>query len=308
MAKKIKTARAIEANAGIQQKFKKKLLTFSRAFSTEIVKAILLDLADNGLLAQDRSLTNPKNPQDKRTLQEISKMVLAKWSRNPEFFKDHVEQFIAQHLGSWIAKATPQARKIAEWVARSTAADVTASQRQAYVAAGLPFDFMAEKWTVPVVRQRISQKAADELPSIIEWSTNLITKMAVNDVQRLQDVIVSTLADGKNITSMRKLLGVTSGFDADRARRVAIDQTNKIANGILRANDFSLGITEGIWVHVPGRFSSRETHKAMNGKRFDLAKGMFDPAVNRFVSCAELPFCRCVYRPALNFSQLLKTK
>ena len=30
MAKKIKTARAIEANAGIQQKFKKKLLTFSR--------------------------------------------------------------------------------------------------------------------------------------------------------------------------------------------------------------------------------------------------------------------------------------
>ena len=224
-------------------------------------------------------------------------MVLAKWSRNPEFFKDHVEQFIAQHLGSWIAKATPQARKIAEWVARSTAADVTASQRQAYVAAGLPLDFMAEKWTVPVVRQRISQKAADELPSIIEWSTNLITKMAVNDVQRLQDVIVSTLADGKNITSMRKLLGVTSGFDADRARRVAIDQTNKIANGILRANDFSLGITEGIWVH-----------KAMNGKRFDLAKGMFDPAVNRFVSCAELPFCRCVYRPALNFSQLLKTQ
>ena len=40
MAKKIKTARAIEANAGIQQKFKKKLLIFSRAFSTEIVKAI----------------------------------------------------------------------------------------------------------------------------------------------------------------------------------------------------------------------------------------------------------------------------
>ena len=220
-------------------------------------------------------------------------MVLAKWSRNPEFFKDHVDQFIAQHLGSWIAKATPQARKIAEWVARSTAADVTASQRQAYVAAGLPLDFMAEKWTIPVVRQHISQKAADELPSIIEWSTN----MAVNDVQRLQDVIVSTLADGKNITSMRKLLGVTSGFDADRAKRVAIDQTNKIANGILRANDSSLGITEGIWVHVPGQFSSRETHK-----------GMFDPAVNRFVQCGQEPFCRCMYRPALNFSQLLKTK
>lgn len=309
MAKKLKTARAIEANAGIRAKFAKKLLTFVRGFSTEIINDVFNHIADEGMLvAQDRSLTNPVLMSDKRQLREISKKVLAEWSKNPEFFKRNVDAFIAQNLGRWMTTATPKAQKIAVWLARAIAADVTASQRQSYIAAGLPPDFMAEKWTVPIVSQKISQKAADELPQIIEWSTNLITRMAVDDVQKLQDAIVGTLLAGKNVTSVRNLLLVTKGFDADRAKRVAIDQTNKITNGILRANDESLGITEGVWIHVPGQFTSRETHKAMNGKRFDLKKGMYDPDVGEYIQPATLPFCRCIYRPALNFSQLLQQK
>ncbi len=298
----------MEASAGIQAKLKKKLLTFVRGFSAEIVREILLNLEDSGMLAQDRSLSNPTLPADKRSLSEISKKVLAEWSKNPNYFRDHVDEFVARNLGSWMAKASPRARKIAVWLARSVAADVTASQRQAYIAAGLPPDFMAERWTVPIVRQSISPKAAEELPKIIEQSTNLITKMAVNDVQRLQDAMVSKLLNGESISTVQSLLSMTNGFDADRAKRVAIDQTNKITNGILRANDESLGITEGIWIHVPGQYTSRETHKAMNGKRFDLKQGMYDPAVGKYVHCGELPFCRCIYRPALNFSQLAKSK
>ena len=37
----------------------------------------------------------------------------------------------------------------------------------------------------------------------------------------------------------------------------------------------------------------------MNGKRFNLQQGMFDPEVNRFIQCAELPYCRCVYRTVI---------
>ena len=308
MAKKLKTARAIEANAGIRARFAKKLLAFVSAFSDEVADDVLFHIASEGMLAQDRSLTNPTLMSDKRQLREISKKVLAERSKDPVFFKQNVDAFIARNLGKWLNKATPRAQKIAIWLARSIAADVTASQRRAYIAAGLPPDFMAEKWTIPIVGQKIGRKAAEELPKVIEWSTNLITKMAVNDVQRLQDVIVGALLDGKNVTSMRRILLVTRGFDTDRAKRVAIDQTNKITNGILRANDEELGVMEGVWIHVPGQFSSRESHKAMNGKRFDLKKGMYDPAVGRYIQCGQEPFCRCIYRPAINFSQLIKQK
>ena len=308
MAKKLKTARAIEANAGIRAQFRRKLVRFGREFSSEVARDILLHLAETGKLAEDRSLTNPQYESDKKRLEKISAMVLAAWNKDPERFRDDVELFIQMELSGWMETATRRARKIAEWVARATAADVTASQRQAYVAAGLPLDFLKEKWKIPVVRQRISQTAAEKLPEVVEWSTNLITKMAAAEVSALQDAIVENLVSGKSVGNIQDLLEVTSKFDADRAKRVAIDQTNKITNVILRANDEELGITEGVWIHVPGAYTSRETHKQMDGKRFNLKEGMWDPDVKRNIQPAELPFCRCVYRGVINFSALIEQK
>ena len=51
-------------------------------------------------------------------------------------------------------------------------------------------------------------------------------------------------------------------------------------------------------------YSSRQTHKAMDGKRFNLDEGLYDPAVGRKVMTGELPFCRCVFR--LDIDELLK--
>lgn len=306
---KPKTARAIEANAGIRNRFSKDLQALEKSFSKEVATEILFHLADEGLLlAQDVSLSNPTSSLERRKLRDLYKKVLADWERNPDAVRMRIEEFVSRNIGRWVMRITPRAQKLANWLARSIAADVTSSQRKAYEAAGLSSDFLAEKWKVPVVRQRIGRSAANALPASIEWSTNLITKMAARDVQRLQDVIVGSLSTGKNVNSIQSLLETMSGFDADRAKRVAIDQTNKITNTILRANDEDLGVTEGIWIHVPGQFSSRQSHVAMNGKKFDLKKGMYDPSVGKHIQCGELPFCRCIYRPALNFTQLIQKK
>ena len=279
-----KTARAQEANIGIRNKFRKRLIQFSNQFTKRVVDDIFMHIANEGLLAQDESLSNPQTPENQRFLRQISSKVLAAWRRDPVAFRAD--------------------RKLAIWVARSIAADVTASQRRAYIAAGLSPEFFKTRWTIPVVRQHMSPKAAELLPYFVDYSTELITRMSTRDVYKLKELLITSFTEGRNVKQVRELLYSMKGFNEDRARNVAIDQTNKITQGILRANDEDLGIEEGIWVHVPGQYSSRHTHKAMNGKRFRLNEGLYDEDVGKSVVPAELPFCRCVYRPVIPFEKL----
>jgi uncharacterized protein with gpF-like domain len=57
-----------------------------------------------------------------------------------------------------------------------------------------------------------------------------------------------------------------------------------------------LGITEAIWVHSGAGKHPRPTHVAMNGKKYDVNKGMWDPAVKRWIFPGEEINCRCVSR------------
>lgn len=303
-----KTARAQEANVGIRNKFQKRLIKFSSEFSKQVFDQIILHVANENLLAEDESLSNPKTPENKRFLKDLASKVLAAWRRDPVRFRRDIEGFVDAHLPEWTVEANTAARKLAIWIARAIAADVTASQRRAYIAAGISPDFFKTRWTIPIVRQHISEKAAETLPYLVEWSTELITRMSIRDVNQLQELIINGFANGNSVSQIRNMLSATRGFNADRARNVAIDQTNKITQGILRANDEALGVEEGIWIHVPGQYSSRETHKHFDGKRFKLSEGMYDPAVGKYVVCGELPYCRCVYRPVLPLDKIGLTK
>lgn len=78
-----------------------------------------------------------------------------------------------------------------------------------------------------------------------------------------------------------------------RAYLIAKDQMNKITQQWARYDAMAYGATAGVWIHVPGEFTSRETHIHMNGQKFDLQTGLFDPDVNKNVLPADLPFCWC---------------
>lgn len=297
----MKTARAQEANVGIRNKFAKKLIQFSKQFRSMVLNDILLHLASEGALAEDESFFSEISDQKRKLFQSLRNKVLSAWKTNPEAFKDDIEGYVESRLADWTLEANKQARLIALWLARSVAADVSASQRQAYTVAGMPPDYIKLKFVIPVMRSRMSQRAAEVFPFLVESSTELITKMSVRDVQKLQNLLIKSFAEGHDVSKVKSLLLTMDGFNADRAKNVALDQTNKITTGIQIANDEDLGITEGVWVHVPGQYSSRHTHVAMNGKKFNLREGLFDSDVKRNVQPSELPYCRCTYRAVMPF-------
>lgn len=137
------------------------------------------------------------------------------------------------------------------------------------------------------------------MPGIVDSMTELITRMAADDLERVRSVITQGVTGGLSMSEIEKTLRASKGFTAARAKRVALDQSIKVNQAIQRANAEELGITEGIWVHVPGRYSSRPTHVAMDGKRFKLDEGLYDSNVGKNVLPGSEPFCRCIYRSVL---------
>ena len=298
--RRLKAVRAIEANVGTRNAYAKKLLNLSRAFNLFVFEECVLHLMDTHSLAMDASLSRPRSKRDKERLRKLQLRLSALMRAHPEQVKNDLDGFIQTHLAQWAGQLKTQTQKLTKWFVTTTARDVTTTMRRVLISAGFPPDYMSERWTVPIVRgQYMSQQAAANIGNHIEWATNLITKMHVKDVQRLQEVLLEGILKGQNLQEIRDTLMQFKGFDEKRASRVALDQINKINGAIQRDNAKALGIMQAFWVHVPGQYSSRETHIHMNGKLFDLDKGLYDEDVNKYVVPGELPYCRCVCRSSL---------
>lgn len=81
----------------------------------------------------------------------------------------------------------------------------------------------------------------------------------------------------------------------ERTILLARDQSNKVTQTYAVVNAQALGANKGRWIHVPGKYSSRETHIHMDKKQFDLNVGLYDSDVGRYVKPGELPYCNCQF-------------
>jgi hypothetical protein len=171
---------------------------------------------------------------------------------------------------------------------------------EALKSAGVNAGALEKAFTVPVVsKQFVSPAAAQMIPDYVEQNVRLITHIGEKDITRISEVISKGVESGLDYSKIVDELKATDGFNSARAERVALDQINKINQQTQLLNAQSLGCTHARWKHVAGQYTSRETHIQMDGKEFDLKVGMFDPAVNRNVFPAELPYCRCQQRLVL---------
>ena len=151
---------------------------------------------------------------------------------------------------------------------------------------------------ISLASQYISPGARAALPELIQRDAERIALLTRQHIDAVQEQIAAGLEKGISVPEMEAQFADLN-FRRDVVHRMAIDAVNKVQESVKRANDQAMGFTEGVWIHVPGQFESRRSHIKMNGKRFNLQQGMFDPEVNRFIHCAELPYCRCVYRTVI---------
>ena len=266
--RKPRTARAVAGNQGVQREYARRL----RAVLRSLLRDALKDLHQELGMAHDADSGYEPSPAD-------------------------ITSRFAADMARWMIKAGQAAERISRWFCAAMYRSTTHAQKQALMAAGVSKKSIDMRWNIPVLkRQYISPTAAKALEEHIRENTKLITRMASQDLGRLQGLVQESRGRNVSFSEIEDLLGASQGFDEERAKRVALDQTNKLNQEIQRDNARDLGITKCIWMHVPGQYTQRKTHKAFDGKTFDTKIGLYDSDVGRNVLPCELPYCRCQAR------------
>lgn len=183
----------------------------------------------------------------------------------------------------WDTLADWLGRRVIERIDSST----TTAMKEAFKDAG---------FTVKFDRTRNLNSVTE---AYVSWNVGLIKSIGREYLDDVRGIVMEGVGMGRDLGYISEQLGKRYDITKRRAKLIARDQTDKATQAIRRVNDEKLGITEGIWVHLPGQKTSRKTHEAMNGKRFKLNEGLYDSAVKRNVLPSELPACRCVYRSVL---------
>ncbi len=265
-----------------------------------MINQIFLSLDDAGVLAQDWSLSHPQDPVDRLRVKALQHKILKEMARHdPLWLKNHIDTFIQRNIGIWQVGLGKATAKVAQWFIRNQIMSCTNAQKSAFKAAGINIDFIKTRWSVPFRSGYIAPSVAEIIPKMVKDNAALITKISLSDVSRIADVITQGLTEGDDLPKLRRTLAETDGFDAKRVERVVTDQTNKVFNQIKINNSKDLGVSYGIWKHVPGKYTSRPTHVAMDGKKFDLSVGLYDSDIGKNVLPGECINCFCVYRDAL---------
>lgn len=192
------------------------------------------------------------------------------------------------------------AKQVSRWYCRQLLRNISADQKRALKKAGISTAWLKQKWTVQIVRgQYVAPSVAAKIPEQVEANAALITKLCERSAQKVQNAIAEGISKGYNLSRLTEKINSLENMDEARAARVALDQSCKLNQFIQVENSKALGVKEGIWVHVPGQYESRASHMKMNGKKFDLEKGMFDPEVEDYIQPGELPYCRCCFKAIL---------
>lgn len=79
----------------------------------------------------------------------------------------------------------------------------------------------------------------------------------------------------------------------NRAALISNDQTAKAKAVFEAARRAELGIERAVWMHSHVGIEPRPTHVAMNGKTYDVKKGMWDKDEGEWVHPGQLIRCRC---------------
>jgi hypothetical protein len=142
----------------------------------------------------------------------------------------------------------------------------------------------------------LSANAERELRNICITATIHAARLTYRLIADIVPAVVNWIYTGQGKEDILRAILVNENIPAERAAGVVLQITLMTNQAIQRLNMIDLGFEQATWIHVPGEFTSRETHIKFNQEKFDLNVGLYDEDVHRNVFPGELWWCRCVMR------------
>lgn len=271
--------RAANPNAGIRDAYAKKLKDFVHRMADDIAAAIKEAYSD----------TPPVILQDAK----------------PETPAERLARRMDEIMGKWQRQSVGDAEMIANWFARRMRASMLNQKRGAradFAGAGKPAALSAGAKNIAVNFQ-LGKVSADVYSAIVAENVDLIKSIPSRYFADVRQIVMRNVSAGRDLKTLALELNDRYNVTTRRAMVIARDQSNKAFEALSRAADFDSGVRYGIWIHVPGRLTVRDSHVKMHGKRFDLKKGLYDSEVGRYVLPGELILCNCTYRPIFDLNR-----
>lgn len=187
----------------------------------------------------------------------------------------------------WLKKFSDMAPKLADYFSQSVFTRSEAALKQILRDGGI---------SVPFTMTRSMQNV---LTATVQSNVSLIRSIPKQHMQQVETLVMQSVQAGRDLATLKKALQKQFGVTDRRAALIARDQNNKATSMLTRARQVDLGITEAVWMHSHAGLEPRPEHVKMNGKTYDIRKGMWDPKEKKFVLPGELINCRCTSRPVL---------
>lgn len=149
----------------------------------------------------------------------------------------------------------------------------------------------------------LNTKPFNEIAETIKQTTitnnvELIKSIHQQYHREVSQALYDSIINGKPTKTVVETLKQAGAKTKRRAKLIARDQVHKIHEALHLQELKQVGVTKAKWIHLGGGKTDRKTHitkapAGLNGGIFDISKGMYDPAVDKYIKPAELPFCRC---------------
>jgi hypothetical protein len=163
--------------------------------------------------------------------------------------------------------------------------------------------------TMPTVKLgslSISKRVKEDLRRDIE-SLHDIGK---NNVPQIFEAALRSASAGGDLHVLFIALTQINGMSTQRADEIALSVTNKATAQIAQERQVSLGITHAIWLYpnapcmknpkqpLASDIQQDTAHRSVNGKRYEVAKGMFVDGKWTWPGVEE--GCKCVSRSVIS--------
>jgi SPP1 gp7 family putative phage head morphogenesis protein len=209
--------------------------------------------------------------------------VLASDALPSDAMKDEVHRIFEQ----WRDRFEREAPKMAGSFVRGQFSSTSAAMRMALREAGWSIEFTL----TPAMRDAFEASLAENV--------GLIKSIPSQYLQEVEGIVMRNYAAGRDLKSMAAEIRARYHVAANRAVLISRDQSNKCSAVIQRARQLEIGIKQSIWMHSHAGKEPRRSHVAMNGKIYEVDKGMYDPDVKAFIFPGQLINCRCQSRSVL---------
>lgn len=147
------------------------------------------------------------------------------------------------------------------------------------------------------IRFTMTPAMRDAFQAVLNEQVGLIRSLPRRHLEEVQGLVMRSVARGRDAYFLSRQLQKRYGVTKRRAELIARDQNNKATSVLQAARQCSLGIERGTWLHSHAGKHPRVSHLEVDGKEFDLAKGLFIDG--KWTMPGEEINCRCVWRPII---------